>query len=419
MTTRGSALENTVDRLLATHTMRDFLYLRPSKIVGGLRREISDLLIVLDGKTVPVQLKGQGKARQADALQHWATKKAVNAGGQASGACRTLRSVEVTADHPTQGQVSFAPGDLLPIHGLAIVGYDGEAFQTDEELRHADPYETPIHYMSLADFLGLMEAVGSLPDLLEYLQSRSQLSSDIRSWIGAEPHLFASYILDDGFDPTLAASTVLSRAKALPPERLNDLQRTRSHDVFVQPINYAIEHLHERDPEVGSYASGFMTGSIEHADRRRGYLAMAAKLNRLPHRVRQEIGARILEMESKAKPDVAPWSLYIFATDGTPIVFVVSAEPERRRRAEVLWPILRNVLLKTGRTTGMVVCYPTLNLKSGLLFLHAGDIDLGEFAADTELLELISKMPEAKFIPVPKAPPPQADQRFELLRQPR
>ena len=97
----------------------------------------------------------------------------------------------------------------------------------------------------------------------------------------------------------------------------DDLQRTRSHDVFVQPINYAIEHLHERDPEVESFASEFMTGTIDHADRSHGYLAMAAKLNRLSHRVRQEIGARILEMESKAKPDAAPWSLYIFAADGT------------------------------------------------------------------------------------------------------
>ncbi len=71
MTTRGPALENAVDRLLATHTMRDFLYLRPSKIGGGLKRELNDLLIVLDGETVPVQLKSQGKARQANALRHW------------------------------------------------------------------------------------------------------------------------------------------------------------------------------------------------------------------------------------------------------------------------------------------------------------------------------------------------------------
>ena len=418
MTTRGSALENAVDRLLATHTMRDFLYLRPSKIVGGLKRELSDLIIVLDGETVPVQLKGQGKARQAKALRHWTTKQAVDAGRQASGACRTLRSVDVAADHPTQGKVSFAPGDLLPIHGLAIVEYDGAAFQADGNLRHADPYGTPIQYMSLADLLVLMEAVGSLPDFLEYLQSRSQLNADIRSWIGVEADLFASYILDDGFDPTLTASTVLKRAEALPPEQRDDLQRTRSHDVFVQPINYAIEHLHERDPEVESFASEFMTGTIDHADRSHGYLAMAAKLNCLSHRVRQEIGARILEMESKAKPDAAPWFLYIFAADGTPIVFVVSAEPDRQRRAQLLWPILLTVLLKTGCTAGMVVCYPTLNLKPGLLFLHAGDIDLAEIAGDTELLELISKMPEAKFIPIPKAPLIEADQRLELLRQP-
>ena len=60
METRGSRLESDLDRLLAVHTMRDFLFLRPSVIKGGLLRELCDLLIVLYGGAIPIQLKGQG-----------------------------------------------------------------------------------------------------------------------------------------------------------------------------------------------------------------------------------------------------------------------------------------------------------------------------------------------------------------------
>ena len=398
--------------------MRDFLYLRPSKIVGGLEREFSDLLIVLDGYAIPVQLRGQGstKARQAGALRRWTTKQAVAVGRQASGACRTLSSTTVCADHPTRGPVAFGPGDLIAIHGLAIVEYDGTAFQTDQVLKHEDPNGTAIHYLSLTDLSGLIEAVGSLPDLLQYLDGRSRLDLDIRSWIGAEQDLYTSYLLDEGFDSSLTTSTVLLRAHSWTSTQRLDLQRTRSHDLFVRPINYAIEHLHERDPELESYVPDFMRGMIEPAEHRRGYLKMAAQLNRLHHRARQEVGGRIVEMEAKAKSN-GTWYFYIFAQDDTPIVFVVSAEADRRRRAELLWPILLAVLLKTGRTSGMVVSYPTRNLNLGLLFLCVEDIDPAEFDGDPELKELISTVSEPKLIPVPKAPALLADLRFELLSQ--
>ena len=65
----------------------------------------------------------------------------------------------------------------------------------------------------------------------------------------------------------------------------------------------------------------------------------------------------------------------------------------------------------------MVVLYPTRDQNLGLLFLQIGDIDLNEFEGDPAVDELISTMPEPKFIPIPKAPPIWADQRFELLHR--
>ena len=148
MSSRGSRLEDALDSLLVHRTLRDFLYLRPSKVVGGLRKEICDLLIVLDGFGIPIQLKGQGSSnsRQGEQLRRWSMKHAFTAGNQTSGACRTLSTTTVESDHPTQGKVVFEPGTLVPLHGLAVVEYTGSAFKMDEGPKHQDPNGTPIHY---------------------------------------------------------------------------------------------------------------------------------------------------------------------------------------------------------------------------------------------------------------------------------
>lgn len=308
----------------------------------------------------------------------------------------------------------------MPIHGLAVVEYVGEPFEIDGSLKHKDSNGIPIHYLTMNDLHGLVEAVGSLPDLIHYLESRHQLDSDLRSWIGIENHLFACNIMDDGFVAGLTADAVLARSQSMSLAQRIGLQRTRSHDSFVRPINYAIENLHERDPDLEKFTPEYLQGMIEPAGHRKGYLKIAAQLNRLPHRVRQEVGGRIVELEALANSSgsLAPAYFYIFAEDGTPIVFIVSADADKNKRAGILWPILQVILVKFGVTSGMVVMYPTQDLHLGLLFLYAEEVDLSGLMDDPDVKDLLNTVPEPKFLPVPKTPPMSADKRFELLKKP-
>ena len=102
-------------------------------------------------------------------------------------------------------------GLALVLHGLTVVEYDDTSFQLDQKLKHEDPQGTPIHYMSVSDLQGLIEAMGSLPDLIYYLNARANLNRDIRSWFGAEQDLYACYLLDGNFDSNLTAARVLLR----------------------------------------------------------------------------------------------------------------------------------------------------------------------------------------------------------------
>jgi len=190
---RGSAIEELTDQFCKRPFLQDFLFLRPKRVSG--HKELTDLLAILEGKCLCIQIKayGKGSSRSVQRLTNWATKQFVKAGHQAAGATRKITTSDISAIHSWQGNVVFHAGDVIPICGIALVEYFGPPFTLTFEAKHQSSNGIPIHYFSLNDFLNLVDLLGTLPDIIEYLRQRASISDDIRSMIGKERDLYATY----------------------------------------------------------------------------------------------------------------------------------------------------------------------------------------------------------------------------------
>lgn len=408
---RGAQFEEIADGFITQRLLRDFIYLRPRVSLSRGYRELSDLLIVLEGNCIPIQLKVEGRdqTRSGDELASWVLKEAVAAGRQVSGAIRTIGGLKITVCHPTQGDVHFPPGTLTPTHGLAVMEYLGSPLTMPSYARHTSPSGVPIHYFTLNDLFNIVELSGSLPDFLKYLDQRRHLSIQIRSLLGAERDLYGCFLLDGILRPDLTVEEVAGRWASVMSQERGEFQRRQAHHVFVRFFDGVIDDLHKRDPELETYVPVELQWAIEPHERRRGYLRMASVLNRLPYSHRREIGKRVFDMAKRA--DLYGGELYFYTLgpdDRWVLVFMVSGNENRTERIKSLYALALTVLYKVGRKNAVAVAYPPLNSPLGLETLLMEDFD----TAGLDLDDLVKGMPFPKPIPITMFAQPSDDARL-------
>ncbi|MFC1969174.1 hypothetical protein ACFLVF_01625 [Chloroflexota bacterium] len=193
---RGPAFEELIDQFCERSFLKDFLFLRPKRV--GVNRELTDLMAILDDKCLCIQIKARGSDSPPSGkrLISWATKQLIKAGRQAKGAIRKVKTSEISAVHPWRGNVVFPSGGLVPVCGVVLVEYLGPPFKLTLEMHQQNSEGCPMHYFSLNDFLNIVDLLGTLPDIIEYLRQRAEISHDIRSIIVSERDLYATYLLD-------------------------------------------------------------------------------------------------------------------------------------------------------------------------------------------------------------------------------
>ena len=142
---RGSAVEELIEQFCKRPFLQDFLFLRP-KMEGG-RKELTDLLAVLEGKCLCIQNKasGESSSRSGQRLTNWAAKQFVIAGNQAAGATRKVLTSTISTTHWWQGNVVFHAGVLVPVCGIALVEYLGPPFGLTLEVMPQTSKGIPVH----------------------------------------------------------------------------------------------------------------------------------------------------------------------------------------------------------------------------------------------------------------------------------
>jgi hypothetical protein len=73
---RGEMVERLIAELTSMFFMKDFVFRSPSYLTGGDKRQITDLMFLLNRDCIFVSVKGtDGNEKTTDRLSHWQTKR--------------------------------------------------------------------------------------------------------------------------------------------------------------------------------------------------------------------------------------------------------------------------------------------------------------------------------------------------------
>jgi len=375
---RGSAVEEWTDQFCKRSFLQDFLFLRPKRV--STKRELADLLVILDDQCLCIQIKARGNDSlpSEQRLINWATKKFVTAGRQAAGAIRKVKTSEISATHPWQGNVVLHAGILVPVCGIALVEYLGPPFGLTLKVMPQTSKGIPVHYFSLNDFLNLVDLLGTLPDIIEYLRQRAEVSYDVKSTIGNERDLYATYLLDGHLRSGLSYKEIGNKWSHLIDVE-ESFERKRKHNIFVDFYNSLIEELHNQDPDKLSYQPPELAEYMIPISDRKSYLEIATQLNKLPYIYRREIGKHLFQTAKAVKGD-GKTRMFTYRNLGQPwvLTFLVAPNMDRTLRIRQLNLLVASVQIQYGCRSVIGIACPSLDSNQGFDYIFIDKVTYNE-----------------------------------------
>jgi hypothetical protein len=170
---RDTALERLIAELSSVFFMRDFVFLDPTYVSSGQKRQLTDLMFLLNQECMVVSVKGtDGEEKPAARVPFWALKKSREASKNAKTASQRIAKVEVTATNMWGETRTFPAGTLQPAGGLGIVECSQEMFKPIHFEFSPPSSVCPIHYISANDFLNVVNWLGGIWDVFNYFKVR-------------------------------------------------------------------------------------------------------------------------------------------------------------------------------------------------------------------------------------------------------
>lgn len=341
--------------------VREFVFPNPQHLRKGLQKEMCDLLIAMAGRAIIVQLKAQEDpaAREPAKLPPWIDKKAQEAADQLSGSLRTLNTMAVWCAHPRRGRVEFKPGELHPIHGVALVecGHGQRVALPGATL---DVQGIPVAYFDASDFLNVVLQLRSLADMERYLTARGALADDVRRHIGGEQIVLEHYLLaGESFDGWPGYDEAKARGGRERADRDRLFQEKQLRDRPASFVEYVADTLAERLP---TYKDGLDAETLKMFDadeRRQRYLQMQEVLASLSLVGRRQLGAGLLDTFGPPGALRASSCVYrAFWADEMPGFIFVAVSTTGIPRPEVInraLTLLGGALAHFNRRGGMVI----------------------------------------------------------------
>jgi hypothetical protein len=398
---RGQVIEELTNEFCKRSFLQDFLFLRPKMVSSN--RELADLLAILDDKCLCIQIKacGSGTSPLGRCLVDWAMKQLARAGRQAAGAIRKVTTSEVSATHPWRGNVILYAGDLIPVCGVALVEYFGQPFVLTPKVNHWTPKGIPIHYFSLNDFLNLVDILGTLPDVIEYIRQRSSISDDLRSRIGSERELCATYLLNGYLRPGLSYKEVKNNWSQLTDVE-ESFESKRKHNIFVDFYNGLIDELHRQDPDKLSYQPPELTEYVRPVSDRTSYLEIATRLNKLPYIYRREIGKHLFQTAKAVKGD-GKTRMFTYRNLGQPwvLTFLVTPNMDRTLRIRQLHMLVASAKNQYGCQSVIGIACPSLDSNQGFDYVFVDKVTYNEEEVK-KFAPMITKTTEIELTLFPK-----------------
>jgi hypothetical protein len=294
---RGEFVERFIGDLSSLFFLNDFVFRKPSYITARQKREVTDLLLVLNQECILLSIKGSdGQEKTHERFHLWVQKKARETSKNARVACQRTARLEISGINLWGEEKTFPAGSLTPICGIGLVECAQNMFGEIDlnALRKEDNAgRYPVHTLSVNDFLNIAMLLGSIWDVFNYFKRRDEVSHLVPG-LNRERALLSYYTLKSredysDFKPEDANKLVEMHQLFM----LDKLPEYGERDRLAGYINAVIHQLHERHRNFEQYAPAEFRDMIEPAERRQAYLGMAARLNSLPMSNKAWLGRRI------------------------------------------------------------------------------------------------------------------------------
>lgn len=264
--------EQYVEMLVSMPFISEFVFRSPKRHKKG--REIADLLIS-QGETNIVfsqkcQLDPTSKSVEKNAL--WVLKSTKIGLSQLQGGLKTFTTEGFWCDHPKRGRVKFS-APLSKIDEAIVLVETRISVDLNTEsgafpLTHSG---IPITYLSVDDFLFLVNELRTVPELLWYLKERRALVEADLKVIGDEKNLFPVYILNDRHFDGCTTRADAKKILHLEEKRVTAaIKFKKSNDIYCELLERVAYELSVRDPNLPKELEAY----YEPAQNRNGYLKM-------------------------------------------------------------------------------------------------------------------------------------------------
>jgi hypothetical protein len=354
--------EKFVDSFASRPLTAECVFHSPQYLDKGKQKEVCDILFILRGNAILVSMKSQDdpSSRTGDKLRRWTIKNSANALNQARGALNTIAHKRFWCQHSRRGRVDFEPNSIQVAHIVVLTEVLGDAVDLPTEL----PLllgDIPVTYLSVNDFLNLINELRAFPDIRAYLDARRTLQHENLRMIGHEVPFYKYYILNgESFDGCEGyADTRISNA-VRDAEWRAVLSEGQSRHEFAGLIEYVSDALATRLKDFSEGLDAQTVARFDHADDRKHYMLMQEELCDLRLVERTALGEHFTKVIDKTEngKDNEGMTYAAFFTDSKPdLVYVlVSAKgvdrPTLHHRLTIL---LRAAMAAYGKERGLVI----------------------------------------------------------------
>lgn len=287
-------------QLASRPLVHECVFVNP-KYFDRTEKEVCDLIFVLKGSAILIQMKCQKdpQARLGKRLENWVRKVGKQALGQLQGALGTVAERDFWCQHPRRGRVEFEKGKLSVVHGIVLVETWGHrvCLGNDSPILHND---VPISYLSVNDFLNLVNELRAFPEILSYLQERRTLPVETQRTIGGEQVVMEYYLLNKTCFPTPTPYEQMEETVRDCQGQIQALVASkRKADTDAHLIEYVADSLATRSPTYLKNLPSDLVQLFDDPSNRSAYLRLQDELCDLRLPERRVLGRQFRNVISK------------------------------------------------------------------------------------------------------------------------
>ena len=351
--------ENFVDSFSSRPLTAECVFHSPQYIDRGKQKEVCDLLFILRGNAILVSMKSQDNpsSRTGDKLRRWTIKNSTRALNQAKGALNTLGRERFWCDHSRRGRVDFEPSSIRVAHIVVLTEVLGDTVDLPNDL----PLllgDVPVTYLSVNDFLNLINELRAFPDITEYLDARRALPHENLRMVGHEVPFYKYYILNgESFHGCEGYADARIASATRDVEWQEVLTKGQSRHRFAGLVEHVSDALATRLTNFSEGLDAQTVARFDSANDRKHYLLMQEELCDLRLAERTAVGEYFTKAIDKNGTDEG-MTYAAFFTDSKPdLVYVlVSAKGVDRPILLCRLTILVRAAMATyGKERGLVI----------------------------------------------------------------